>query len=222
MAKLNAGYFKSTVGQKQIVGLMGLLLCGFVFTHMLGNLIIFIGPEAYNMYAYKLVSNPLIYVAEAGLVAMFVGHIVLTIKLTIHNKKSRPQAYAVSASGEKKTTLVQKTMAHQGIIILVFLILHLITFKWGTVYTVEYDGLVVRDLFQLMVEKFNQPLYVVGYLGCLVILTMHLSHGFQSSFKSLGFNHPQYEPKIKCAGFAYAAFVGFGFISQPLYIFFFL
>lgn len=212
-------YFSSTVGRKQIVGICGLGLSLFILTHMLGNLLVFLGPQAYNEYGHALTSNKLIYIAEAGLLALIFGHIIYAVILTIRNRKARPQKYAVTPAGEKKTNFAAKTMAYQGVVILVFIVHHLITFKFGDEYEVEYGGVVVRDLYRLMAEVFSQPLYVVWYIFALIILWTHVGHGFSSSFKSLGFNHPKYTPKIDKAGCAYAAIVCLGFIAQPLYMF---
>ena len=79
----------------------------------------------------------------------------------------------------------------------------------------------MRDLFRLIVEVFRDPIYMVGYVICMFILGAHLSHGLQSSFRSLGFNHPAYEPKIQQASYFLASFIAFGFISQPIYVYFF-
>ena len=85
---------------------------------------------------------------------------------------------------------------------------------------VEYAGEEMRDLHRLVMEVFQDPLYVAGYVICLILLGIHLSHGFSSVFQSFGWNHPKYTPLIKKAGWAYAVIVAAGFISQPLYLFF--
>ena len=215
-------YWKSTIGRKQLLGLAGLGLCLFILTHMLGNLLIFVGAETYNMYAHSLVSNPFIYVAEVGLLGLFVLHIVLAIVVTLLNKKARPVSYAVSPKGDKATSLAAKTMIHQGVIVLVFVIHHLITFKFGPMYFVNYSGLVVRDLFKLLQEVFQSPLYAAWYVVAVVVLGLHLSHGFASSIKTLGFNHPRFNSTIEKMGKFYACIVVVGFVAQPLYIFFLL
>jgi len=212
-------YFSSTIGRKQIVGICGLGLSFFVLTHMLGNLLLFLGPQAYNEYGHALTSNKLIYIAEAGLLALIFGHVIYTLLLTLRNKKARPQKYAVTPAGEKKTNFAAKTMVYQGVIILVFIVHHLLTFKFGEEYEVQYGDVVMRDLYRLMVEVFDQPLYVAWYVIAVIILGTHLGHGFSSSFKSLGFNHPKYVSKIDNAGCVYAIIVCLGFIAQPLYIF---
>lgn len=215
-------YFSSSIGMKQLVGLTGLGLSAFVLIHMLGNLLIFLGPEVYNMYGHALISNPAIYLAEAGLLMLFLIHVVLAVKITYSNNKARPQEYAKDAEGKKSTSIIQKTMIHQGIIIFFFVIWHLITFKFGPYYeyTSLQSGEVVRDLHQLVLEVFYKPLYVVGYTLCLMVLGLHLSHGVSSSFRSLGFNHPKYDTKVRILGAAYAVLVLVGFLTQPMYVYF--
>ncbi|MCB0356580.1 MAG: succinate dehydrogenase cytochrome b subunit [Bdellovibrionales bacterium] len=217
-----SSYFCSTIGRKQMVGLTGLLLSLFVLSHMLGNLLIFKGPEAYNVYGHTLVSNPFIYVAEAGLVVLFFVHVLLGVWLTKLNKGARDQAYAQAAEGDKATSLIQKTMIYQGVIIFVFVVWHLITFKYGPYY--EYtsikNGEVIRDLYKLLFEVFKDPKYVIGYVACVVVLGLHLSHGFSSSLRTLGFNHPKYDKKVRLLGSLYAALVLIGFLAQPLYVYF--
>lgn len=212
-------YFSSTIGRKQMVGVAGLGLSLFVLTHMAGNMLIFVGEEAYNKYAHALTSNPLIYVAEAGLISIFLIHLVLAILLTWKNKEAKETKYAVSPK-KNTASFASKTMWAQGIIILGFIILHLITFKYGTMYEATYDGVIMRDLFKLMVEVFSSPIYVFSYFAVLLLLGMHLSHGLASSFQTLGLNGEKYDAKIKCISHGYALLVTIGFISQPFYVFF--
>lgn len=208
------------IGKKYVVGISGIALSLFVLTHMLGNLLIFVGPEAYNRYSYALISNPLLIVAELGLLAFFLAHVVLAILLTVRNRGARTNRYAVASSGAKRTTLVQKTLWAQGMVILIFVVLHLVTFKWGTHYEVTYNNLVMRDLYRLVLEVFQSPGYVAWYTISVALLLFHLSHGLQSSIQTLGFHHPKYTRTIQWVSRAYAVLVGVGFISQPLYVFF--
>lgn len=211
---------KSTIGSKTLVGITGLGLSGFVLAHMAGNLLILVDPKMYNLYGHALVTNPFIYLAEAGLIVLFVAHIVKALLLTLTNHLARPQKYAVASSGDKSTSAVTKTMWVQGLVIFVFVILHLFTFKYGNYYEVVYDGEAVRDLHRLVVEVFAQPGYLLGYIIALLALGFHLSHGVGSAFQTLGFNHPRYTPMIKKFSQAYAFIVAGGFIAQPLYVYF--
>lgn len=213
-------YLCSTIGRKQLVGLTGLGLAGFVLTHMLGNLLILVGPEAYNKYSHALITNPLLIVAEAGLLLMFAGHIVLALYLAVQNKMARPTGYAVRSHGAKGTNWIMRTLWMQGLLILVFVILHLITFKYGTHYTTTYDGVEMRDLHKLIVEVFHNQTYVVWYLVALLVLGFHLSHGVKSSLQSFGIHNPRMQCGFKLASWAYAIIVTAGFIVQPLYVYF--
>lgn len=214
-------YFCSTIGRKQLVAVGGLGLCLFVLTHALGNFLMFVGPEAYNKYGHALVSNPLIYVAEAGLVAIFLMHAIIGITLAIKNRNSRPQKYAKAASGEKKTSLTSKTLAWQGIIILVFVVYHLITFKFGPHYTATYDGQEIRDLYRLLVEVFQSPAYVIGYVFAVLVLGFHLAHGLGSALQTFGLNHQKYNRTVNIISIVYGLVIALGFASQPIYIFFY-
>ena len=215
-------YLKSSIGQKFFMALTGFGLALFVLTHMLGNMLLFVGPEAYNSYSYALMSNPFIYVAEIGLLAAFLGHVVLAVALTIRNRKARPQKYAVKPNGEKAVSCSSQTMIYHGIIILVFLVYHIVTFKYGPNYSVNYNGVEMRDLYSLILEVFKQPLYVVWYVISVGLLGFHLSHGLQSLFQSLGFHHSIYSDVLKKISIAYGIIVGLGFMIQPIYVFFVL
>ncbi len=215
-----SGWIKSTIGRKQIVAVTGLGLSLFVLSHMLGNLLIFVGPRAYNEYSHALVSNPLIYLAEGGLIAMFLGHMAIALKLSLMNFGARSKGYAVNASGDKSTSWIQKSLWAQGLLILVFVILHLLSFKYGVYYEVDYGQGYIRDIHRLVIELFQEPIYVAGYSLALIVLGLHLSHGVGSSLQTLGLHHPRFQQKIKCASWLYAALVSIGFLSQPIYVFF--
>lgn len=209
----------STIGKKYLMAITGLVWVGFVFSHMVGNLLIFVGPEAYNIYSHTLISNPFIYVAEAVLVGCLVAHVYLAISLARQNRLARDSQYAFATNGEKSVSAASKTMIFHGSILLAFLVYHLITFKYGTYYAVQHKGVDMRDIHRLVVEKFQSPAYVMGYLFCMVAVGAHLSHGVASIFKSWGFNHPQYTPWIERGGMIYAAVVAVGFMAQPIYVY---
>ena len=212
-------FLKSSVGKKFIMGLSGLGLAGFVFAHMAGNMLVFKSAEAYNMYGHTMTHNPAYPLIAWGLVAMMLVHAFVGILLTKENNSARPSNYAVQASKAKSASTSSKTMIFSGSILLVFIVLHLATFKYGAHYDVTYNGQTVRDLHRLMVEAFANPAFVVFYIVSLVILGVHLCHGVSSVFQSLGFNHPRYTPAIKLIGIVYSIVVAAGFISQPIYVY---
>lgn len=213
-------YFDSSPGKKVLMGVTGLIWSGFVLAHMLGNLLLFVGPEAYNRYAHFLTSGSIIYVAEAALILSILVHVVMALRLTWLNRRARgPQRYAMSPQGEKAPSLASRTMAVHGTIILVFLITHLLGFKFGTYYETAVNGVVMRDLYRLVVEVFSNPLAVGWYLLALVLLGMHLSHGFGSVFQSLGLMNRKNREFFRRLSMAYALLVTLGFVAQPIYIF---
>ncbi len=202
------------------MAITGLMWSGFVLSHMVGNLLIFVGAEAYNKYSHALVSNPLIYLAEAGLVITLLVHAFDGMKLSYENRKARPERYAVNPSPQKSASVASKSMIFTGSLMLAFIIYHLITFKFGPHYTVTYNNVEMRDIFRVIVEVFQNPIYVFGYGVCMIFVGLHLSHGFQSSFQTLGFYHPRYTSLIKKFGCVYSAIIAAGFIAQPIYVFF--
>lgn len=213
-------FFTSTVGMKYLMGLSGLVWVGFVMAHMLGNLLLFVGPDAYNEYSHALTSGKIIYLVEAALIASLLSHVLMGVRLTIINRGAKGQRYHVQASGSKRVSLASRTMIFHGAIILFFVIYHLITFKFGTYYEASHNGVVMRDIHRLVVEVFSNPGYVAGYIFCLVILTAHLSHGVGSMLQSFGLNSRAHERKVKFASMVYALVVGGGFILQPIYVYF--
>jgi succinate dehydrogenase / fumarate reductase cytochrome b subunit len=150
---------------------------------------------------------------------MFLAHAFQASYLTWKNYRARDTRYAMLPSGAKRTPWLHRTLFVQGLVLLVFVILHLITFKYGPHYTVNYGEGEIRDLFRLMVEVFQQPGYVAWYLVALFILGMHLSHGVKSTIQSFGVHHPRWQNAIRCFGVVYACVVMIGFISQPIYLF---
>ena len=203
------------------MGLSGLVWAGFVLAHMAGNLLIFVSNDAYNSYGHALTSGNIIYFAEAVLIVALVTHVFTAISLTLANRKSKGSSYAMTSSGSKRVSLASRTMAQQGALVLVFIIMHIITFKYGTYYETTVNGVVMRDLARLITETFQQPAYVVWYVVCLVLLGFHLSHGVGSTFQSLGLMEGTYRNFWKKLSCVYAVVVALGFLSQPIYVFLF-
>ncbi|WP_413585864.1 succinate dehydrogenase cytochrome b subunit [Bdellovibrio sp. HCB274] len=212
-------FLGSTVGKKYLMGLTGLIWAGFVLAHMAGNMLIFVSHDAYNAYGHALTSGKIIYIAEAVLVLALIVHVAMAISLTKNNREAKGQRYAVAASGTKRVSLASRTMAIQGSLILVFVILHLITFKYGSYYETNVGGVPMRDLAKLMEEVFQQPGYVVWYVIALVILGFHLKHGVGSTFQSLGLMEGTYRNVWTKLSIGYGIIVALGFIAQPLYLF---
>jgi succinate dehydrogenase / fumarate reductase cytochrome b subunit len=201
-----------------LMGASGLLLIAFLVVHVCGNLVVFVGRDAFNNYSEHLVSNPLIYVAELGLLALFVAHFVAGLVVTSANRAARPVGYVVKrrAGGVSHKSVASTTMILSGIFLLAFVPLHLWTFKWGPQYASAADP-AVRDLHRLVIEEFHEPLEVAWYVGAMLIIGMHLWHGFGSGFDSLGVSD---RPWLRRFGQALAVAITAGFVIVPLAVFF--
>lgn len=210
-------YLSSSVMKKQIMGITGLMLCGFLITHLAGNFLIFVGPDAFNKYAYTLTSNPLIYVAEFILAAIFLTHLGLAIKLTMENKAARPQNYYIKQKTGRGATFASSTMPYTGLLILVFLVSHLLHFKFGPMHSAVVGGIEMRDIYKTVVDYFISPLNVAWYIFCMIALGIHVSHGFWSAFQSIGFNHPKYNCLVKFASKAFGVLVTIGYSALPIF-----
>jgi succinate dehydrogenase / fumarate reductase cytochrome b subunit len=209
------------VGTKILIALTGLALFGFLVAHLAGNLLILAGPVAFNEYSHKLISNPLIYVAEAGLAAIFVLHVFKALTNWAGNRSARPVGYVEKdwAGHTSRKSWASTTMIVTGVVTFVFVILHLKTFKFGAWYEAASPHGPVRDLYRLTFEIFSNPVYVVFYVVCMGLIFMHLRHGIASAMQSLGVNHPRFDRLVMRAGLFLAVVIGGGFAIIPIYVF---
>ncbi len=213
-----SGYLSSSIGKKQIMGLTAFALIGFLKTHLLGNLLILGGRDLFNEYAHKLMSlGTLLYVAEIILLVIFLTHLFLAAALTYQNKKARPVKYHSKKRTGRGATFASNTMPYTGIVILVFVCLHLLNFKYGSYYEYELNGVIVRDLYRTVIEYFSNPIYTAWYVIAMIAMGIHLSHGVQSAFQSMGFRHDRYTPIIKRLGGILSFVLTFGFSALSVY-----
>lgn len=218
---------RSSVGKKMVMAVTALSLVLFVIVHLLGNLTLLGGnPTSFNAYAHKLESlGGLLYVAEIGLVVLFITHLTIAFFIVGRKKKARPVGYYMKKSLGKpsRKSIGSSTMIYTGIILIVFTIIHLIHFKFGPGISEGYikvvDGEVVRDLYRLVIEGFKNPISVAFYTIVMILLAFHLSHGFWSAFQSLGANHPRYTPVLYGIGIFLAITLGIGFLAIPIVIY---
>ena len=214
----------SSVGKKFLMALTGLAMAIFLIEHLSGNLLLFSeNPDPFNKYSHFLISfGWLIIVAELILIAILIFHIISGVAIAIGKKKARPVKYhkTAKAGNPSKKTIASTTMIYTGVLIFVFLVIHLKTFKFGPYYTTTVDGVKMRDLHRLVIEVFQEPGYVIWYVAALVFLGFHLRHGFWSALQSLGAYHPRYTPIIYTIGIILAVVLAAGFIGIPIWIFF--
>lgn len=213
-------FLTSSIGQKLVMSLTGLFLISFLAVHLLGNLQLLIpdGGESFNIYAKFMTTNPLIKFTSYGLYFFLLLHAVQGILLWLTNKSAKGSTYS---AGKPKTSFASRNMGPLGMIILIFLIIHMYQFwfkmKVGWVKMVEYDGVMVKDLYEPVEVAFTNPLFVIFYVFCMIAIGFHLSHGFQSAFQSMGLNHKKYTPFIKGMGLVYSILVPLGFAIIPIW-----
>ena len=199
--------YRSSVGKKSVMAASGLLLSLFLLAHLIGNSTSFMGREAFNSYAEKLHSyGNLIYIFEIVLLAFFLIHIITGIILYFENLKARPSRYAVNAS-EGGRTFGSRTMPYTGIIILIFIVVHLLNFHFTD------KSIPIADLVR---QLLSRPVLGSFYICALFCVALHVSHGAWSLFQSIGFNHEKYNRMLINGAMAFSILVGIVFILIPV------
>jgi succinate dehydrogenase / fumarate reductase cytochrome b subunit len=206
-------FYASSIGKKILVALTGLVLIGFVFGHMIGNLLIFAGKDAINEYGHMLqtaLHGGGVWIARIGLLAAVLIHIVATVSLTKQNNAARPEKY-----GRHKAQVSSKsshTMIWSGLTILAFIVYHLLHFTvragndYAT-YKTTLHGETVHDVYRMVIAGFSWAPASIFYLIAMALLCSHLSHGFSSLFQTLGISTDKSEPLFKKAGYAFAGLI---------------
>ena len=213
-------YFSSSVGTKLLIGITGLLLFIYMVLHLAGNALIFAGQDIFNEYSHKLISNPLLIPIELGLVGVFLVHVYKTLRMLIANQAARPVPYArkVSAGHTSRKSFASSTMIGSGLIVFVFIIVHVKQFRFGSYYQTVADAS-VRDLYRTEIEVFSNPLWVAFYVLGTVVVGLHLRHGIASGFQSIGFDHPLYTRRLTIIGIALAVIIGGGLGLIPVWVY---
>ncbi|MGE0392194.1 MAG: succinate dehydrogenase cytochrome b subunit [Vicinamibacterales bacterium] len=210
--------FASSVGTKLLVGITGLFLFIYLLVHIAGNLVVFAGPDTFNLYAGALSANPIIIVIEIVLLTAFLTHAVRAVAMTLRNRGARPVAYVVKkpAGGKSRKSFASTTMIVSGVWLLVFVVLHVYGFKFAPA-PMTADG--HRDLYALEMGYFSNPALVAFYVLTMGIVGMHLFHGISSAFQSLGLDHPVWTPRILMFGKVAASLIAALFILIALWAF---
>ena len=196
---------------KLLIGVTGFALFVYLIVHIIGNVMVFFGPEVFNKYAYTLEGNPLIPIIEIGLLLIFLVHVYKTISMFLANQSARPIRYSKKkfAGRPSRKTIASATMIFSGLWLLVFIVIHVKAFRYGVEYEWPAGG---RDLYRLEMENFANPLVVGFYVVSMLVVGSHLWHGITSSLQSLGLEHPRWTPRVLVAGKAVAVLIAGGFI----------
>jgi succinate dehydrogenase / fumarate reductase cytochrome b subunit len=217
-------FLKSSIGGKYLVALTGLVLTGFVIVHMLGNLQVFLGPEAINSYAASLKKNAsLLWSVRIFLLAVFVVHITMALRLNWKSQQARPIRYAHERTVQ--ASFASRHMVLTGLVLLAFIVFHIAHFTLGIVTGAHVEVRVVEgkqstlvpedlnyhdlrdnqgrpDVYSMMIYGFRNPVLAILYLIAQAGLFLHLTHGVASMFQTVGLNTPRAQRLIR--GFAWA------------------
>ncbi|MCL5966219.1 MAG: succinate dehydrogenase cytochrome b subunit [Deltaproteobacteria bacterium] len=211
--------FTSTVGRKVLMAVSGLFMVLFVIGHLLGNSSIFVGPDGINAYAEKLRSlGPLLWAVRIFMIVMLCTHIYFGITLTLENSAANPKKYAVSR--KLKATFSGETMIWTGLLLLSFIVYHLLQFTFrvtpDVVQGVDAKGR--YDVFTMVVNSFRITAIAAIYVAAMVTLFLHLSHGIQSFFQTMGWNNERTLPKFNAVGKLLSVLFLLGYSAIPVLI----
>jgi succinate dehydrogenase / fumarate reductase cytochrome b subunit len=211
----------SGIGRKALVAITGLGLVLFLIVHLSGNLLIYSDSPAFDAYAEGLHGMAIFPIAEWGLLTCAVAHVALVTWLTRDNRRAcgrraRGTAYAMSGTKrpEKMRAIASKTMMVTGLIVLVFLVVHVTDFRLRHAEIAEAR----QSLRGVIIFTLSVPLHALLYLVGSLLVGFHLFHGIQSAVRSLGFYHPKYTPLIEKAGMGLGILLGLGFAAIPAWI----
>jgi succinate dehydrogenase / fumarate reductase cytochrome b subunit len=223
--KIITHIFESSLGKKYVMAVTGFLLFLFVIGHLVGNLQVFLGPEAINRYGHFLQSNyEVVWPARIGLLIIVGLHIWSAAKLSLENRAARPVAYA--SYQPIGSTYASRTMLMSGLIILAFIIYHLLHFTVQTQYlnltgrnfAAFVDSENRHDIFKMIVVGFNNGWVSGFYILSMGLLCLHLSHGVSSMFQSIGWKNQTYRPLLDKAAQVLAGLIFLGYSSIPVAI----
>ena len=219
--------FSSTLGRKYIMAATGLALGLFVIVHLLENLTLYSpNGDMINTWAAQLEGlGYILKLLEWGLFAAIIVHVITAIQVTLTSKGARAIAYenTKSKGGPTKNTVTSRNMIVTGLVLGIFLAIHIYQFRFGPGiedgYTTTVNGVMVHDLYRIVVETFSQIRWVAFYCSVMIFLGFHLRHGYWSAFQSLGVMNPRWSKPIYTFGFLLAILLTVGFFFIPIYIY---
>lgn len=216
-----AGLTSSTIGRKYAMALSAIFLLIFLLIHLSVNMVSVFSKDGFNVASHFMGYNPLIQFAmQPVLMFAVIFHFVMGFVLEMKNNKARPVKYAVNGAN-KNSTWMSRNMIISGAVILAFLGLHLYDF-WMHEMNYKYiQGLPIEEgrYWEELHAKFGDIIRVAAYVISFVLLGLHLAHGFQSSFQSIGARHPKYTKCINTLGKWYSILIPAGFIFIAIFHF---
>ncbi len=211
--------FSDSIGRKAVMAVTGLLMVLFVVGHLLGNLTIFAGPSGINAYAEKLHQLPLlVWGNRIVMAAAVIIHAVLAVQITLENQAANPNKYAVQRY--LRATFAGRTMIWTGLILGAFVVYHLLQFTVRVTpnLVLAEDPLGRFDVFGMVISEFSLVPVVLIYVVGMIALFLHLKHGIQSVFQTLGLSNAVLLPRYGTAGKVLSGIFLVGFVAIPLAI----
>jgi succinate dehydrogenase / fumarate reductase cytochrome b subunit len=210
--------YRSSLGKKFVMAVTGIILFGFVFAHMVGNLKIYTGEEHFIEYAHflRVVGGPvfgdsqLLWILRLVLIVSVGLHITAAYQLTRMSQRSRPVSY--TRRRDVQATYASRTMRWGGVIILLFVIYHLLHFTFGTAHS-DFQ----RDnVYHNVISGFQVWYVSLFYILAMLALGLHLRHGLWSMFQSLGLNNKRWNGLLRGFATTFAVLVVVGNASIPV------
>ncbi|MEA3446142.1 MAG: succinate dehydrogenase cytochrome b subunit [Bacteroidota bacterium] len=215
--------FSASIGKKLIMSISGLFLIVFLLVHLGLNLLLIVGPDAFNAGAHFMATNPAIKIIEPVLALGFIIHILYASILTLQNQKARPVNYD-TVNQSKSSTWASRNMYILGGLVLIFLVIHIINFYWKIkvlggheLSSTTIDGVEMHDTYLLVAGLFKQWWFDAIYVVGSIFLGLHLSHSFWSAFQTLGLSNIIWRKRLEVAGKIYTYLIAIGFSIIPLY-----
>ena len=217
---------KTSIARKVLMALSGFFLLFFLLQHFVINFSSVFGDgDGFNSASHFMGTNSIIqFGLQPVLIFGVIFHLAMGIYLELQNNKARSVKYAMNKPGANSSWM-SRNMIYTGLMVMLFLGLHFYDF-WipeiktkfivGDMTGLMADGETLRYFHELQL-KFQDPIRVALYCVSFIFLSLHLLHGFQSAFQSVGFNLNRYTPIIKKLGNLYAVLVPLGFIFIAVY-----
>ncbi|MCS6999891.1 MAG: succinate dehydrogenase cytochrome b subunit [Bacteroidota bacterium] len=218
----DSAMLRTTVMQKSVVAITGLVMVLFLIAHLSGNLLVFAGPDAINSYAAGLRDvSALLWTARIVLLASLVLHVYFTVRLRQLSREARPIQYRMQRY--EASTFASRTMLISGLVIFSYVAFHLAHFTWGKIYPQYYaatyflDGRgPVHDVYSMVVRSFQEWWISALYIVAVTFVMIHLVHATQSALQTLGIYHKRYVHSIRKASIALAIVLWVGYVLIPL------
>jgi succinate dehydrogenase / fumarate reductase cytochrome b subunit len=208
-----------SIGRKAVVAVTGLLMVLFVVVHLLGNSTIFAGPDGINAYAEKLHGlGPFVWAFRLVMLCLLLLHVIFAVLLTLENRAANPGKYAVKKM--LKANFASETMIWTGLLLLAFLVYHLLQFTVRITPDIVLgnDAKNRVDVFTMVLTSFRITPIALVYVAAMVTLFLHLSHGIQSIFQTIGLNNEKTMPQFGMLGKLLSALFLVGYSAIPVLI----